>query len=78
MVLINNQWEIVECVEDVQRIIRENFSEDLARKLGSLNNNYESMYKNLQEDYEILKDEYHDLLDDYEDLESEIESLKKS
>lgn len=85
MVLINDNWEDVRDLEDVSKIIREYFSEDLADEMNNLISEhtdeeyYELEYQlNDKDDYiSSLEDENDTLENRIEILEEKIEELEK-
>lgn len=86
MVLINDNWEEVRDLEDISKIIREYFSEDLADEMNNLISEhtdeeyYELEYQlNDKDDYiSSLEDENDTLENRIEILEEKIEELEKN
>ena len=77
MILINDNWEQVESLHDISKIIRQNFNAELADKLDLLIPEYtDEEYKDLQCDYENKCDKIDDLENEVDDLEKEIERLE--
>lgn len=87
MILVNDNWVEVRDLQDVSRIIRENYNYDLADKMDSLiEENYytESEYWDLETELNDKENEIASMEDELsykdeqiEDLEDEIESLKE-
>lgn len=85
MVLINDNWEEVRDLEDVSKIIREYFNEDLADEMDKLISEhtdeeyYELEYQlNDKDDYiSSLEDENDTLENRIEILEEKIEELEE-
>lgn len=85
MVLINDNWEEVRDLEDVSKIIREYFNEDLADEMDKLISEhtdeeyYELKYQlNDKDDYiSSLEDENDTLENRIEILEGKIEELEE-
>lgn len=84
MVLINDNWEEVRDLEDVSKIIREYFNEDLADEMDKMIPEYtDEEYRDLkwqleEKDCDItsLKDENDTLENRIEILEEKIEKLE--
>ena len=85
MVLINDNWEEVRDLEDVSKIIREYFNEDLADEMDKMipehtDEEYQDLEWQLEEkdgDITSLKDENDTLENRIEVLEEKIEKLEK-
>jgi len=85
LILINDHWEQVRDLQDISKIIRENYNEDLADELDKLIPEHTGEeYYNLEceisdKDSEIssLEDEVASLQSENENLENKIEELKK-
>lgn len=85
MILINDNWVQIYDLQDVSKIIRENFSYDLADELDKLIPEYsDEEYYELQCELDdaygeiaALEDEISGLENDIETLEDEIEELKQ-
>lgn len=73
MVFINGQWENVEKLDDVSRIIRESFNTDLADAMDKLLAEAEQRNNNLEND---LEGEIYNLHDTIEEQETDIEILR--
>ena len=84
MVLINDNWEEVRDLEDVSKIIREYFNEDLADEMDKMvpehtDEEYRDLEWQLEEkdgDITSLKDENDTLENRIEILEEKIEKLE--
>ena len=77
MILINDNWEQVESLYDISKIIRQNFNAELADKLDKLiPENKDEEYEGLQWDYNQKCDKVTDLENEIDDLEKEIERLE--
>lgn len=84
MVLINDSWEEVRDLEDVSKIIREYFNEDLAYEMDKMipehtDEEYRDLEWQLEEkdgDITSLKDENDTLENRIEILEEKIEKLE--
>lgn len=84
MVLINDNWEEVRDLEDVSKIIREYFNEDLAYEMDKMipehtDEEYQDLEWQLEEkdgDITSLKDENDTLENHIEILEEKIEKLE--
>lgn len=63
MVNIEGHWETVDTLQDVSRIIREYYNDELADKLDELIEDYES-----QENYEEQVRELEDIIDQIRSL----------
>lgn len=85
MVLINDNWEEVRDLEDVSKIIREYFNEDLAYEMDRMipehtYEEYQDLEWQLEEkdgDITSLKDENDTLENHIEILEEKIEELEE-
>lgn len=71
MILVNDNWEQVNDLQDVSKIIRENYNYDLADELDKLIPEY------TDEEYEDLLCDYNMKSDKVTDLENEISNLEK-
>lgn len=71
MILVNDNWEQVHDLQDVSKIIRENYNEDLADELDKL------IPEHTDEEYEGLQWDYDQECDKVTDLENEIDNLKE-
>ena len=77
MILINDNWEQIYDLQDVSKIIRENYNEDLADELDKLIPEHkDSEYEGLQWDYDLKCDKVTDLENEIDDLEKEIERFE--
>lgn len=77
MILINDNWEQIYDLDDISKIIRENYNEDLADELDKLIPKHtDEEYDALSECLEESEDYVRDLEDKEEKLEKEIEKLK--
>lgn len=73
MVLVNGNWYFVEDMNDVSKLIRENYNDELADKLDEI---FEEEINELKGDKEELQIEIWDLKDEVSDLEDEITDLE--
>ena len=71
MILVNDNWEQVNDLQDVSKIIREYFNTELADELDKLIPEY------TDEEYEDLLCDYNMESDKVTDLENEISNLEK-
>ena len=79
MILINGNWEQVEDLQDVSKVIREYYNYELADKLDCLilTSEYsDEKYHELECELDDAYSENTALEDEISDLESEIEELK--
>ena len=77
MILVNDNWEPVESLQDISKVIREKFSAELADKLDSLIPEYDDdEYKDLQWELNNKEDEIRDLENKIDELEKEIGRLE--
>ena len=77
MILINDNWEQIDDLQDVSKIIRENYNEDLADELDKLIPEHtDSEYEGLQWDYDLKCDKVTDSQKEIERLENKIEELE--
>lgn len=83
MILINNNWEQINDLHDISRIVRENYSKEIADKIDNLIIDYEEDYEELEK--ELMEEQEENLELDNEndelrckilDLEREIDKLK--
>ena len=78
MILVNDNWEEVRDLQDVSKIIREYFNEDLADELDKLIPEHtDEEYEGLQWDYDRKCDKVTDLENEISDLEKENERLEE-
>lgn len=70
MILVNDNWEQIYDLQDVSKIIRENYNRDLADELDKL------IPEHTDEEYEGLKDELWEKENIIDDLESELLTLE--
>lgn len=70
MILVNDNWEQIYDLQDVSKIIRENYNRDLADELDKL------IPEHTDEEYEGLKDELWEKENIIDDLESELSTLE--
>ena len=70
MILVNDNWEQIYDLQDVSKIIRENYNRDLADELDKL------IPEHTDEEYECLKEELWDKENIIDDLESELSTLE--
>ena len=77
MILVNDNWEQIYDLQDVSKIIRENYNRDLADELDKLIPEHtDEEYEGLQWDYDQKCDKITDLENEIDDLEKEIERLE--
>ena len=77
MILVNDNWEQIYDLQDVSKIIRENYNRDLADELDELIPEHtDKEYEGLQWDYDQKCDKITDLENEIDDLEKEIERLE--
>lgn len=77
MILVNDNWEEVRDLQDISRIIRENYNYDLADELDKLIPEHtDEEYEGLQWDYDRKCDKVTDLENELSDLEKENERLE--
>lgn len=78
MILVQNNWETVKDINDIVRIIREYYSEDLSKVLENIiwetNTN---VITELEKECDSLESENHDLQGYVDELEDENEDLKQ-
>lgn len=78
MILINNNWEQIDDLHNVSKIIREYYNRELADKLDTLIPKHtDAQYKSLIWELREKEDEIFDLENDIDELESEVEYLEK-
>ena len=70
MILVNDNWEQIYDLQDISKIIRENYNRDLADELDKL------IPEHTDEEYEGLKDELWEKENIIDDLESELSTLE--
>ena len=70
MILVNDNWEQISDLQDVSKIIRENYNRDLADELDKL------IPEHTDEEYEGLNDELWEKENIIDDLESELSTLE--
>ena len=77
LILINDNWEHISDLQDVSKIIRENYNRDLADELDKLISEHtDEEYEDLQWDYDHKCDKVIDLENEIDDLQKEIERLE--
>ena len=77
MVCINNNWYPVETLDDISKIVRENFNEELADVIDQLIPEYsDDDYRDLQMDLDHKEDEIDELEIEIDNLERKIEELE--
>ncbi len=76
MILVNDNWEQVRDLQDISKIIRENYNEDLADELDKLIPEYTEEYERLQWDLNLKCEKISDLENEISSLESENENLE--
>lgn len=78
MVLINDNWQPVESLHDISKIIRENLNVELADELDSLIPEHDDAeYEELQWELDHKEDKIRDLENETDDLEKENDRLSK-
>lgn len=78
MVLINDNWEEVRDLEDVSKIIREYFSEDLSDEMDKMIPEHtDEEYRDLEWQLEDRNGEITSLEDENDTLENRIEVLEE-
>lgn len=78
MVLINDNWEEVRDLEDVSKIIREYFNEDLADEMDKMIPEHtDEEYQDLEWQLEEKDDDITSLKDENDTLENRIEVLEE-
>ena len=78
MVLINGNWEEIRDLEDVSKIIREYFNEDLSYELDKLIPSHsDEGYDELKWELEEKESENESLKDEIETLENKVEILEE-
>ena len=70
MILVNDNWEQIYDLQDVSKIIRENYNRNLADELDKL------IPEHTDEEYEGLEDELWEKENIIDDLESELSTLE--
>jgi len=77
LILVNDNWEKVYDLQDISKIIRENYNEDLADELEKLIPEHtDEEYEGLQWNYNLKCEKISDLEDEVSSLESENENLE--
>ncbi len=77
MILVNDNWEQVHDLQDISKIIRENYNRDLADELDKLIPEHtDEEYEGLQWDFNLKCEKVSDLEDEVSSLESENENLE--
>ena len=81
MILINDIWHDPKDLDDVSKIIRELFNEDLADKMDELveasNRDYEDNLEWKDNEIDNLNEEINNLMNDIQDLQNEIDELRE-
>ena len=78
MVLINDNWEEVRDLEDISKIIREYFNEDLADEMDKLTPEHtDEEYQGLEWELEEKDSKIDSLEDENDTLENRIEVLEE-
>ena len=81
MILINDIWHDPKDLDDVSKIIRELFNEELADKMDELvevnDRDYEDRLKWKDNDIDDLNEEIDNLMNDIQDLQNEIDELRE-
>jgi len=77
LILVNDNWEKVYDLQDISKIIRENYNEDLADELDKLIPEHtDEEYEGLRYDFDLKCEKISDLEDVILGLESENENLE--
>ncbi len=77
MILVNDNWKPVHDLQDISKIIRENYNEELADELDKLIPEHtKEEYEGLQYDFDLKCEKISDLEDEISSLESENENLE--
>ena len=81
MILINNEWHNPKDLDDVSKIIRELFSEELADKMDELvkvnDREYEDKLEWKDTEIDDLNEEISNLMNDIQELQNEIDELRE-
>ena len=81
MILINDIWHDPKDLDDVSKIIRELFNEELADKMDDLvkvsNREYEDKLEWKDNEIDNLNEEIDNLMNDIQDLQNEIDELRE-
>ena len=81
MIIRNNEWYDVKELTDVEDIIRNNYSEELADEMKKLIENVNGLYNveisYLEDKIEDLNDEINELQKEINELETRLEILSK-
>ena len=81
MILINDIWHDPKDLDDVSKIIRELFNEELADKMDELveasNRDYEDNLEWKDNEIDNLNEEINNLMNDIQDLQNEIDELRE-
>lgn len=75
-VMVNNQWEFVNDVDDLKRVIEENFGREIASCIDEIDLNWKDKYDELNYQYEELEDKNEDLDNECDSLQEEIDNLR--
>lgn len=81
MILINGNWEIIRDLQDISKIIREYYNDELADELDGLipehtDEDYHDLEFELADKLTEKDEEISDLKDEISDLKNEIEDLE--
>ena len=77
MILVNNNWEQIYDLQDISKIIRENYNRDLADELDELIPKHtDEEYEKLEWKYGLEYDKVLELEDEIDELREEIERLE--
>ena len=81
MILINDIWHDPKDLDDVSKIFRELFNEELADKMDDLveasNRDYEDNLEWKDNEIDNLNEEIDNLMNDIQDLQNEIDELRE-
>ena len=77
MILVNGNWEQIYDLQDISKIIKENYNEELANELDKLIPNHTEEYAELEKELEESEDMVRDLEKKVDCLECEIELLEE-
>lgn len=76
-VMVNNQWEFVNDVDDLKRVIEENLGREIASCIDEIDLNWKDKYDELNYQYEELEDKNEDLDNECDSLQEEIGNLRE-
>lgn len=81
MILIDNQWESVDTLEDIYKIVQDKLGDEIIYKLneiveGKIEENQSKRIDELEQELYNAESENEDLEDEIDRLEKEIENLE--